>query len=63
MLKQILVFRNLLWLQPFLVRGTHFLSVETTIFLFFKYYSVEIMLEQRYFIKKGVIYELRGLFT
>ena len=52
MLKLILIFRSVLWPQAFLVRRTHFLSVETTIYLFFNYYPVENRLEQRYFLKK-----------
>ena len=63
MLKLILIFRSVLWPQAFLVRRTHFLSVETTIYLFFNYYPVENRLEQRYFFKKVlclsyVMYEL-----
>ena len=38
------------------------LSVETTIYLFLKYYPVENRLEQIYFFKKGAMYELSGLF-
>ena len=52
MLKLILIFRCLLWPQAFLVQRTYFLSNETTIYLFFKYYPVENRLEQRYFFKK-----------
>ena len=40
-----------------------FSSVKTTIYLFFKYYPVENRLEQIYIFKKGVMYELRGLFV
>ena len=39
-----------------------FSSVKTTIYLFFKYYPVENRLEQINIFKKGVMYELRGLF-
>ena len=39
-----------------------FSSVETTIYLFLKYYSVENRLEQIYFSKKGAMYELSGIF-
>ena len=52
MLKLILIFRSVLWPQAFLVRRTHFRSVETTIYLFFNYYPVENRLGQRYFFKK-----------
>ena len=41
-LKLILIFRSLLWPQVFLT----FSSVETTLYLFFKYYTVENRLEQ-----------------
>ena len=62
MLKLVLIFRSLLQLQPFLVQRTHFLPVETTIYLLFKYYPVENKLEQRYLFKKRVLYELYGRF-
>ena len=53
MLELILIFRSLMLPQPFLVRRTHFISVETTtIYLFFKYYLVENRLEERYFFEK-----------
>ena len=39
-----------------------FSSVETTIYLSFKFPPVENWLEQIYFLEKGVMYELRGLF-
>ena len=53
MLKLILTFRGLLQYQAFLVRITHFPSVETTkICVVFKYYPVENRLEQRDFLKK-----------
>ena len=39
-----------------------FSSVETTIYLFLKYYPVENRLQQIYFFKKGAMYELSGLF-
>ena len=39
-----------------------FSSVETTIYLFLKYYPVENRLEQIYFFKKGAMCELSGLF-
>ena len=48
----ILIFRSVLWSQAFIVRRTHFLSVETTIYLFFNYYPVENRLEKRYSLKK-----------
>ena len=49
--------------QAFLERTAHFLSVQTTIYLLFKYYSVDNRQEQRYFFQKRVMYELiRGLF-
>ena len=37
-MKLILIFRSVLWPQAFLVRRTHFISAETSIYLFFKYY-------------------------
>ena len=52
MLNLTLIFRSALWSQAFLVRRTHFLSVETTIYLFFKYYPVKNRLEQKYFSKR-----------
>ena len=52
MLTLILIFRCVLWPQAFLVQRPYFLSVETTIYLFFKYYPVENRLEQIYFLKK-----------
>ena len=52
MLKLILIFRSVLCPQVFLVQRTHFLSVKTTIYLFFNYYPVENRLEQRCFFKK-----------
>ena len=52
MLKLILIFRSLLLPQALLGRRTYFLSNDTTIYLFFKYYPVENRLEQRYFFKK-----------
>ena len=48
--------------QAFPVWRTHLISVETTIYLFFKHYPVENRLGQRYLKKKRVMYELRGLF-
>ena len=48
MLKLILIFTNVLYPEAFLVRRTHSLSVETTIYLFFNYYPEENRLEQRY---------------
>ena len=49
--------------QAFLEQRAHFLSVQTTIYLFFKYYSVENRQEQRCFFQERVMYELiRGLF-
>ena len=48
--------------QAFLVRKTHFLSVETTIiYLFFKYYPLETGWNKDIF-KRRVMYKLRGLF-
>ena len=52
MLKLILILKSVLWPQAFLVRGTDFISVETTIYLFFNYYPVENRLEKRYSLKK-----------
>ena len=52
MLKLILIFRCVLLPQAFLVWRTHFLLVETTIYLFFNYYPMENRLEQRYVFKK-----------
>ena len=56
MLKFILIFRSVLWPRPFLVQRTHILSVETTIYLFFKYYPVESRLEQSIFLKKSYVW-------
>ena len=62
MMKLVLIFRSLFYLQAFLVRRTYFISVETAIiFLFCKYYQVENRLEQREFLKERVMYELRDL--
>ena len=52
MLKLILISRSVLWPQTFLVWRTHFLLVETTICLIFKYYPLGNRLEQSYFLKK-----------
>ena len=54
MLKLILIFGSVLWPQAFLVRRTHFLSVETTILIFFTYYPVENRLKKRHFLKKDL---------
>ena len=56
MLKLILIFRSVSWPQRFLVQRTHFLSVETTFYLFFKYYPVKNRLEQRYYLKRSYVW-------
>ena len=59
MLKLILIFRSLSWSQAFIVKTTYFLSVQTTtIFIFF----IGKQARTNTFFKKGVMYELRGLF-
>ena len=62
MLKLILIFKRELWSQAFIVRTHHFLSFETTVYLFFKNYPVQNWLGQICFLKKRVMYELHGLF-
>ena len=58
MLPLILIFRSVLWPQAFLVRRTHFLSVETTIYSFFSGKQAG----TKIFFKKRFMYELHGLF-
>ena len=62
MLKLILIFRSVLWPLAFLVRRNHFFQLKQQFKYFFKYYPVESRLEQRYFFKRGVMYEIRGPF-
>ena len=61
MLKLILIFRSVLWLQAFLEHRTHFLSVETTVYLFLSIIQWKTGWNKDIFLKK-VMYELRGLF-
>ena len=52
MLKLILIFRSVLQPPSISSADNSFSSVETTIYLFFKYYSVESRLVQIYLLKK-----------
>ena len=61
MLKLILIFRSVLWFQAFLEHRTHFLSVETTVYLFLSIIQWKTGWNKDIFLKK-VMYELRGLF-
>ena len=62
MLKLILIFVSVLRLPSISSAENSFPSVETTIYLFLKYYSMENRLKKNAFFKKGVVYEVRGLF-
>ena len=52
MLKLILIFKSGLCSQTFLGRRHRFISIETTVYLFFKNYPVQSKLGQRCFLKK-----------
>ena len=62
MLKLILIFRSVLWLQAFLVQRTHFFQLKQQFRYFLSIIQWKAGWNKDIFLKKGVMYKLRDLF-